>query len=254
MSLRARLRIAIFGLALTIVLISSVFALNNLLRDSFGSYDQRAELLADGVNAYIQGRFAVDEAGRVHVTPEQLSLDLLLHKVLERTVQSSPSFHGLVLIDKQVGPLVQAGTISPSAVAWKQLPFWQKVNLVFGPDRDIVFENQLPGGGLRLALQISTASIRAVVAPRVVEWSLISAGALAITTFLGVLVSNFVARSLERLSSDVERLSSEMDREGEETRFESPELADLQEKLRMLADRYRGARRDAAHLRSNIDQ
>jgi signal transduction histidine kinase len=256
MSLRARLRIAIFGLCFAIVLGGVVLGVHNVLRESFQFYDTKFAILASQVEAYIQGRFSTDERGTVQTSPEHLRKDRVLARMLDRTVRKAPDFIAVELRDPAEGTLLSAGTIPEKLLPWGGLALWEKARAVIWPEHDALFETELPTrSGLRMRARLSMAAVREHLTPQITELSVLSLGALLLTAALAALVSNSVARSLERLTHDVDRWTTEEAPSDESTLvFESPELADLQKKLRKLAHEYRGIREHAAHLRLNFDQ
>lgn len=251
MSLRKRLRIAIIGLVLAIGLGASVLGVHNLLDDRFSAYEERSELIAGQVYAYIQGRFAVDETRTAEVSPSLLQRDQVLARVLRRTVD--PLITALALVDANGSVIASAGDWSGAVEPWPTV-FWRKTLRVWRPGSDALMVHHLPGGSsLMLRTRLSTQAVRKVLKPQLTQLTVISLGALALSCLLAVLVSNLVGRSIERLAKDVERLSAGETSESEPF-FESVELADLQRKLRALADQYHGARTDAALLRLDIDK
>jgi signal transduction histidine kinase len=257
MSLRARLRIAIFGLCFAIVLGGVVVGVHTVLRESFGFYDSKFEILASQVESYIQGRFSVDERGNVQTSPEHLRKDAVLARMLNRTVSTADDFIAVELIDPSEGTLLTAGPMQQELLPWRNLALWQKARAVLWPSQDAAFETDLPAqSGLRMRARLSMAAVRTHLTPQITELSLLSLGALVLTAALAALVSNSVARSLERLTHDVERWTADEAPSPDESTlvFESRELADLQKKLRKLAHEYRGIREHAAHLRLNFDQ
>ena len=108
---------------------------------------------------------------------------------------------------------------------------------------------------LTVKVVFSAVLLRNKMKPGLYTLALVSAGALAGSLLLSVLLSNLALASLDRIGQTIDKIASgELDRALPVPARQTPELAVVQSKLNLLGEQYRGARKDALQLRSGIEQ
>jgi PAS domain S-box-containing protein len=97
--------------------------------------------------------------------------------------------------------------------------------------------------------------IRRDVEPAFNVLELALAASLFIAIFLGSVLPNVVLGPLGRMSEKIDSiLSGQLRESAQPAQRESPEFADVQSKLSVLGEQFRGAKQDALELRGNVEQ
>ena len=276
MSLKARLRIAILGLVVGIVLALSLLNLQSSVEETFNDALERAELTAQQVKTFIVERIPEQAARRgdtqksfddtKQIWYDVVRNDKILPRILERSMTNSTFVIEIAVTDES-GRILAASTPElrgtgmgnqRSFADWKQRGFWFRLRDVLNTSEDYLITlpmaaPQQKNPVLTVNVLVSAVLLRQELVPQLRQLGALSGISLLLSAFLAVLVSNLVARSFEQVSSDIDKISK-----GELTRsepeFPSTELAGVQAKLAVLGQEYYGVRQDAITLKQNIDQ
>ena len=275
MSLRTRLRIAIITLvALVVTGLSSLYLLD-FTHAAFKNTSDRARLIADDVKGYVLDRFdqalrqqpaSLDEYKKAWT--EIVKTDPLIANMLQRTRATAYTV-GNVAIAGEDGTILAAS--DPSTIGGKapstteievvQSNRWQEaVSELFRLRRGFAFVLPLgvpnqPKPIFTIAVMIDSVFLRHALFPAFQNLGFAFVSALAVSMFLGFWLPNLVLRPLERLSRKIDLIrTGEFASAGPAEQKESREFADVQSKLNLLGQQFRGAREDAVTMRGNIDR
>ncbi|HUS05137.1 MAG TPA: histidine kinase dimerization/phospho-acceptor domain-containing protein, partial [Bryobacteraceae bacterium] len=278
MTLKARLRISILALVLTIVLALSALNLHNTIDESFSNAEERAQLIAEQVKSYtlerIRERAALvetnspaDLASRKNLWYKIVREDRVLPRILEKTMSSSSGVIEILLVSEdgnilaasspgRAGQQFQQSTLMSE---WLHQGLWQRLFQVFRSSRDYVVTAPLgvpqqTNPVLSVKVFVSSVLLRDAIEPKLRELGVFSFVSLLLCGVLAILVSNLVSGSLERISRNIELITKGDVGKAEADSFESKEFADVHSKLTSLGQQFYGAKQDALNLRSNINQ
>lgn len=278
MSLKARLRIAILGLVVPIVLAISILYLQSAIAEGLEDAGARAELIASHVRSHVLDRIAERLAQRTPPLPpgtplaEQKQLwyaivrdDAPLARMLEKMVSSSSSVIEIMVSDEQ-GRILASSIASrtssaamnlPEYEVWQRGKPWRALREVLTRNRDYATSVALGLAGetdpvLTVRVVLSSVLLRQRIEPQLRKIAALLLGALGVSVFLAFVVSNLVSTSVRRIGRNIELISAGEAGTEEPYQFESKDLIDLQSKLALLGKKYTGFREDAANLRSNI--
>ncbi len=97
--------------------------------------------------------------------------------------------------------------------------------------------------------------VRSDIEPALKSLALAFGAALFIGVFLGSVLPNLVLDPVGRMSQTIDSiLAGQFETEPARSQREAREFADVQSKLSVLGQQFRGAKRDASEMRSNIEQ
>jgi signal transduction histidine kinase len=278
MSLKARLRIAILALVTFVVVAMSLLYLYDFTKGAFSDASSRAQLIADQVKGWLLDRLDGQVAARgqrpsslndwKQAWTEIVRSDPSVTDMLKRTLADAELVLAIVVTDEQ-GKVLAA---SNPALVDKAAPppedfrdvergFWLR-NLwdLMTRREDYAMTRPLGVEGHEQVLFKVTVIVRSVLLKHAVEpalnnLSLAFAASLFIAIFLGSVLPNVVLDPLQRVSRSIDLIrTGEFDTATLPARRESREFADVHSKLNLLGAQYRGAKQDAHHLRSNIEQ
>lgn len=278
MSLRTRLRIAIVTLAALIVIALSVLYLLDFTHAAFKNTSDRAQLIANDVKGYVLDRFdqvlrqqpaqptSLDEYKKAW--SDIVRTDPAIAVMLQRTRAAAYTV-GNVAIAGEDGVILAAS--DPSTVGGKA-PSTAEIDVVqsnrwrealaellhlrrgFAFVLPLGVPNQ-PKPIFTIAVMIDSVFLRHALLPAFQNLGYAFIGALAVSMFLGFWLPNLVLRPLERLSRKIDLIrAGEFSPAGPPEQKESREFADVQSKLNLLGQQFRGAREDAVTMRGNIDR
>jgi signal transduction histidine kinase len=276
MSLKSRLRIAILGLVVGIVLALSLLNLQSSVEETFSDAIERAELTAQQVKTFVIERIPEQVALRSqgpqlpedtrNIWYEVVRTDKIIPRILERSMTNSAFVIEIAITDNQ-GRILAGSTpelagsnlgVQRSLADWRHRGFWFRLHDVLNTSHDYLITkpvgfSQQTTPVLTINVLVSSVLLRQELVPQLRQLCILSGISLLLSAFLAVLVSNLVARSFEQLSTDIDRIAK-----GDLTRtdpeFLSPEMADVQAKLAVLGQDYHGIRQDAIALKQSVDQ
>jgi signal transduction histidine kinase len=280
MSLKARLRI--FVVALMVSVVSALSAVNLYYLTASQSEDalKRVDMSAQQVKNFVirrVGERAADRQPEPRTFDEMKALwaeiirdDEELQQLLQSTLANSVAIVEILVADES-GVILADSTESRvgdktydlrNFEQWvKQKSPWGKLVEIFSYRQDyqrlipLGAENQ-PGARPLFTIKVITSSVflRKMIEPQVQFLAIIFLAALLLSTLLAVVVSNLALRPLAAIGLQIEKISR-----GE---FKAPfpadggakEYAAVQSKLNLLGQQFRGAKEDVMQLRSNIEQ
>lgn len=274
MSLRVRLRIAIVVLVTLVVFAMSALYLYDFTRLSFRSAFDRADVVADEVNGNLISRLnvrggsapfaSIDEMSRSWT--ETVRTDSDISQMLQRMLANAPLVLAVRITDEN-GKVLAASdpksvdTTPPAANDFQdiQKEYWF-VNLWrlirrsedYGTTRTLGVANRTL---FKVSVIIKSDFVRSDVEPLLANLGLAFAAALVIAVFLGSVLPNVVLDPIGRMSHRIDSILAGKDDPGEiQSPRETREFADVQSKLSILGEQFRGAKEDAMELRSNVEQ
>jgi PAS domain S-box-containing protein len=280
MSLKLRLRLAIVGLVVTMVLVLSFFDLRTLAETVLTNLDERASMVAGETAGLVLYRINQD-AAQAGPAPDPAALrrrwedavrtDPLLRQILRQMLQSSQAIlevrvlnaEGTVLCAVASRDVERTGHL-PDYEAWRKSPLWSRLRDAWRGHQDyaltvplgVLSRNAPPA--MRVEVVISSVLIRNMLTPPLLHLALVSFLALLGSLGLAVLVTLFVSRPLERVARQIDRLaagnspaSSAPKEQG--SRLAAREFQAMESKLAVLGQQYRGVQADATQLRSNLE-
>ena len=280
MSLRTRLRISIVALAAIVVIALSSLYVYDFTRISFEDAQSRAKLLASGVRGYVLEHVNEDMNARnehastldefKNYSTEILRTDPRILINLRRTRASASDVldvqitdaHGTIVAGCNEAIIGHPATFAHDFESLHSRNAFRNLWDLFNRSEDyatslpvtILGQTQLTPPVFFVRVIIQSLLLRRALAPSFLK---IGAGfmiSLAVAMFLAALVPNLVLTPLERVSRSIERISAGEPLEVTAAPGEVREFADVQSKLSILGQQYRGAKQDALALRTNIEQ
>lgn len=276
MSLKARLRIAIIALVTLVVLGLSLLDLSDLTRAQFANAASKSQFIARIVRDYVVERVNQQPALNRGETPAEaeerwtatIRTDPRLQAMLLRSTGSDPMVLTINIAD-QHGAILAASNPAFTGSTLHQFPSLTErsqhspVELLWSVTRKREnFETRLPVGfGDKTVFTISVVMqslfLRTSILPALEHLGYILLIALLAAVSLAAALPYIVLRPLERFSRQID-LIRKGESGGKDTgpgeHWETREFADVQSKLNLLGQQFSGAKRDAAELRTNIDQ
>ncbi|HYO81004.1 MAG TPA: hypothetical protein VES20_06365, partial [Bryobacteraceae bacterium] len=266
LSMMARLRISILGLVTVIVLALCVLHVHGVLKRTFDDVGERAQTLAEQVNACVIETVRRNPPGTNWKST--LADDPFLTRLLEKSLSRSSAIVDIRVLDRDNRVLAAAdhsaiGTVVAESgrpwSQWNQQNLFRQVSDLAGSNQDFWIDAPIAEAGsaqtlLNVRVLLSPALMRAEMEPELYGLLLFSAGALAISVLLSVIVSRLVGDSLARLSEQIDLIAQGNLGGLEDEHFESPELVDIESKLWWLGRQYTGARSDILQLRNSVEQ
>lgn len=278
LSLKLRLRLAI--LALIVLAVSAVSALNlhRLAETRFQDFAQRAQMAAQQIKTFLiyrvrdlaarrePGPASLEEA--IALWEQMVREDVDLAAMLDSTVAGARVVVE-ILITGRDGTVLAASNRSrigarhhplPDLSVWDTRSPWQKLREVFSrrEDYQTTVALGLPGQPepvFTIHVVVSSILLRDALVPQLTGIALIFAASLALSVALAVTVSNWSLRPLARISEAIEQITrGEYRPATADGPPEAIEVAAVRSKLDLLGEQFRGAREDAVQLRSNIER
>jgi signal transduction histidine kinase len=277
MSLKTRLRISIVTLVTLLVLAQCVISLRIAAEDKFRDAMERSQSILEQARHLVLVRVN-EQAAAARPAPRTMAeskalwqsivaRDEALASLLTKVVASSSAVVEVLVCDDQGAVLASSSPMAnrrtdylalPNFVEWAKRPVWERLWEVFTETRDYALVETLgvPGQSiLTIRVVISSVLLAVSIKPQVTSLALVSSLSLLASVLLAYLFSNVVLQSLERLSRRIESITTGKPEPGKAPAArEAKEFADMQSKLDMLSQQFRGAREDVSQLRSNIER
>ena len=281
MSLRTRLRIAIVALAAIVVVGLTALYLWDFTRLAFDGAQLRAQIIGKDVRDYVSERVGetVRERGLRPATSDEfrdIASGVIRDdpRIAKKLLESSLKDKAVLSIEILAQGTGLAASNPASAGAGGESPTYDFEELgrrnAFLNLFDLFFRRQdyaasvpfsVVGGSGRARPDFTVKVIlQSLLLGRVLEPAFYRVmfgffGSLAGAMFLALLLPNLFLTPLERVTKRIESISA--DDAGEPTpapRGESREFANVQSKLSILGQQFRGAKQDAQDLRRNVEQ
>ena len=250
LTLRNRLRISIFALVVTVVFALSVLNLQSSVQERFADADERAQLVASQVANFLNRETASETAIAGSVLSQMLERSSIYSSVVSEILVTDGNNRIVASSSRGRTGDLAARRVSFSDIRKRQT--WASLFQVLRSREDYIVTSPV-GAHLKAEVVVSSALLRADLVPELRQLLVVALVSILLSGLLGIVISDMVGGSLERIGRDIERISTGESKElGEE--FASAELSSLQVKLSLLGKQYRGAREDAATLRTNIEQ
>jgi signal transduction histidine kinase len=277
MSLKARLRISIVALVVSVVLALSALNLYSVATAKFGDLTERATATAQQVQTMLVQRLAQQTAELpAPVTLEEtkaqwtgiVERDQQLAALLEDTLASSRTILEIQVVGETGRILASSDPAGagarakplPSLANWSGEGQWRQLLDLFRSQQDYavvmplgVAEQAAPVFQIRVIY--SSVLLRNTLTPLIQQLGIALSISFLAAVSLAVLASNIAFRPLARVRDAIDRIAR-----GESPLLASPgreepkEVAALDSKLQVLGQQFRGARQDAVELRGNIEQ
>ena len=274
MTLKTRLRIAIIVLVTVVVIGMSALYLYDFARLSFRSAFDRANVVADEVNGNLISRLnvrgdglgfaSIDEMDKAWV--ETVRTDPAITTMLQRMLANAPLVLAVRITDEH-GKVLAASdpnsvdTTPPDVNDFQDIQkdywfvnLWRLVRRSenYGTTRTLGVANRTL---FRVSVIIKSDFVRSDVEPLLMNLGAAFGTALLIAVFLGSVLPNVVLDPLGRMSTRIDSiLAGRFDIGAATSLRESREFADVQTKLNLLGEQFRGAKQDAMELRSTVEQ
>lgn len=290
MSLKTRLRIAIVVLMSAVVIALSALYLHAFLEAAFSNAYDRANLIGSEVKVSLSQDLAERQA-QTNPAPANLAEEI---QFLTKTVKEDPAITTMLLralqnsnvvveiyIAGEDGHVLAAtnpahlGMSSPS-LRIPSFEEWQHQNplitlkdlltvmkdyelsipLTIGAGDtggDHAGENQKPI--FTITVLLSSVLMRTTMAPYLNNLAFVFASSLFVSIVMALFLPNLVLDPLARISQKIDLIATDQFQiPAVPATRESKEFADVQVKLNLLGQQYRGARQNANELRSNVQQ
>ncbi len=276
MSLKARLRIAIVALVTLVVIAMSALYLYDFTRVTFRSAFDRADVVADEINGYLIDRLnvATTPGAASSATVEQLKeswtetirTDPRVSRRLLQTLADAKLVLSIRVTDTQgkvlaaSDPRLKGATPTPArdfrdlqngywfANLWRLMSRSEN----YSTTRTLGVDNQ---PFFLIEVVIRSDFVRNDIEPALNSLALAFGAALFIGVFLGSVLPNVVLDPVGRMSQTIDSiLAGQFEGVSAVAQRETREFADVQSKLSVLGEQFRGAKRDALELRSNVEQ
>jgi signal transduction histidine kinase len=274
MSLRARLRLAIVTFVTIVVVAVSAVYLYGFTRAAFEAAYARSQFISDQVKGYVLER--IDDQMKNRSAPpasvselktawtEIVRTDPAIPAMLERTLANADVVMNISIAGEDGHILATSNPYVPAQVKdFDSLSHsnWF-VNLWDLETRREDYSTTLPLGipeqkqpVFNITVVIRSLLLSHALEPVFRDLAVAFAVALLTAAFLSSFLPSLALGPLERVSRNIDLIrTGEFDAAGRPARGESPEFADVQAKLSLLGQQFRGAREDALDLRSNIEQ
>jgi len=276
MSLKARLRIAIVALVALVVIAMSALYLYAFTNTTVIGATERADFIATEIKGnlvdYLQRETAarglhpatLDESKQVWT--DIIRGDTKVTDMLKRTWGDAKLVAEILVTDENGQVLATSGPSSPGVTL---APVYGLKDLEdrswIANLRDLMtrredYASTLPIGisgkvVFNITVLIKSVFIRHDVAPTLKTLGLTFASALFIAIFLGSVLPTLMLNPLERVARNIDLIrAGNFDSSTLPLQREASEFAEVQSKLHLLGEQYRGARQDALELRSNVEQ
>src|SRR5258708_3178584 len=274
MSLRARLRLAVVTFVTIVVLAVSALYLYDFTRAAFEAAETHARLIADQVKGYVLERIddgmAAREAPPASVSElksawtEIVRTDPAIAAMLQRTLANTDVVVNISIAGEDGAILATSNSFVPAPVEDFQSlgrTNWF-ANLWDLETRREDYSTTLPLGipaqkqpVFNIRVIMRSVLLSHALRPAFANLAVAFAVALLIAAFLASFLPPLTLGPLQRVSRNIDLIrTGEFEAAGRPPPRESREFADVQAKLSLLGQQFRGAREDALDLRSNIEQ
>jgi signal transduction histidine kinase len=275
MSLKARFRIAIVALTVTIVIGMSALSVHGFIQDSFDRTAEVAEAIASGVQSSTLETLKI-RASDLATPPANLEdakifwlqtveHDPAIKDVLVRALGSWHQIAEVFLTDNSGRMRVTSGSklgTRPAAGAvdfeqWKKRSLLGNIRQVFFQSEDTEFVRTLGAAKqpvLKIHVVISSLFLRNSLKPNLEKLGQLSLAALLISVALALVLPSLVVDPLERLTERIDQMAAGSPVRAKPLVNEAKEFARVHSKLNVLGQQVEGAREDASELRSNVAQ
>jgi len=280
MSLKARIRTSIVALVAGIVIILSLVHLNNSAQWLFTDVLSRSEMITQQVRGFLTQRVNERTAALEHpprnydelkklwtrLVADDPALADLLQQMMAKTISIvEVSVHdstGKLIASSDPERLVRRRRILPSLEdGTGKRPGRSLPDLLSASSRTMCHACRLGFPNTQetvftIDAIVSPVLLRFAVVPQVRDVAVLSRWVDIILSMAAVgRFSNVMLRPLARISAAIDRIASgESVVEVEQPSRESREFAEVQSKLDLLGQQFRGARQDAVGLRTNMQQ
>jgi signal transduction histidine kinase len=278
MSLRTRLRLAIVALVTVVVVAMAGLYLHGFTGLAFQAAASRADLIANQIKGYIlevidkqvlargSNPSTIEQSKRIWT--EIIKTDPYIRGLLQRTAANADVVlsiyvsgeDGKILVASSPYLVGMAAPAKPSFRELQQRPTFQNLWELFTRREDYVTTLPLGVAQQRLPIFAITVVIRSVLLenalrPAFRNLGLVFVGSLLIALILAFFLPNVVLSPLERLSQRIDQIrTGEIEVKPLNINREAREFADVQSKLSLLGQQFRGAKQDAIELRNNIEE
>jgi hypothetical protein len=281
MSLKSRLRISIVTLVTLLVIAQSVVSLRFAAEDKFGDALDRSQAIAEQVRHLVLQRVN-EQARSVEQPPSTMEeMRVLWHRLVEddvalpdlliKTAANASAVIEIMVCDDS--GLILASSLPkrqrltyeslPDLSIWLKRPLWDRLAdvLVGSQAKDYAIVQPIGVIGqqrpiLNIRVVVSSVLVRRAILPHVQTLAAVSLLSLIASILLAYLFTNVLLRSLDRLSQRIESIAT-----GEYIppanpgpQKEAKEFVDMQSKLDVLSQQFRGAREDMVQLRGNMER
>ena len=278
MSLRTRLRIAIVTLAAVVVIALSGLYLVDFTRAAFQNATDTARNIAGDVKGYALDRFDQVLKGQPS-PPDSLAAyeqawtkivrtDPYISAMLQRSRATAYMVVNVAIAgeDGKILAASDAATVGSDAPTPADIDVmdgtrrFEAISQLFRLSRNYAFLLPLgvPGQSkpvFTIVVVVESLFLRHSLEPALRTLAAVFAVALLVAMLMGFILPNLVLRPLERVSRKIDEIRTGQFAPAESSPpGESREFADVQSKLNLLGQQFRGARQDALTLRGNIDQ
>src|SRR5580704_1220763 len=278
MSLKARLRIAIVALVALVVIAMSALYLYDFTKMTFNGAAERADQVAKEVKGSLLDHLKRETAARgLHpvstdewkqVWTEIIRTDPNVTDMLKRNLGDSKLVAAILVSDDRnrilaaSGPAPQGAVLAPvhDFQELKDRNWIDNLRDLMTRREDYATTLSIGFSGSTQALFNITVLVQSVfvkhdVAPTLKILGLTFGSSLFIAIFLGSVLPSLMLNPLERVARNIDLIrAGEFETSVLPLQRESIEFAAVQSKLSLLGEQYRGARKDALELRSNVQQ
>ena len=277
MSLKTRLRISIVTLVTLLVFAQCVISLRIAAEDKFRDALERSQSILEQARHLVLVRVN-EQAAAARPAPRTVAeskalwqstveKDEALSSLLIKVIASSNAVVEVLVCDDAGRILASSSPLEnrrqdylglPDFVQWGTRPVWERLFEIFTETHDYALVESLgvPGQSiLTIRVVVSSVLLGASIKPQVTSLAMVSSLSLLASILVAYLFSNVVLRSLDRLSRRIESITAgKPDAAKGPPGKEAKEFADMQSKLDLLSQQFRGAREDVSQLRSNIER
>ncbi|MDQ6758453.1 MAG: ATP-binding protein [Acidobacteriota bacterium] len=278
MSLRTRLRVSILSLVAIVVVAMSALYLYGFTGLAFEAAASRADLIANQIKGYILEMIdkqvltrggnpaSIDESKRIWT--EIVKTDPYVRGLLRRTAANADVVLSIYVAGEDGRILVASspylvGMPAPNKLSFREVqqrhPF-QNLWDLFKKRED--YTTTLPLGVAQqsrpvfaITVVIRSVLLEKALRPAFRNLALVFLGSLLIALILAFFLPNVVLSPLERVSQRIDQIrTGEMEVKPLNISGEAREFKDVQTKLSLLGQQFRGAKQDAIELRNNIEE
>ena len=278
MSLRERLRISIVAFVVIVVVAISALYLYDFTRLTFEAAGVLADKVADQVRGYVLERIDQETKARnahpasleesKRLWSEILERDPNVAAMLRRTLASADVVVNITITGES-GRILAAssayllGAPPPPMESFKKLQqqnwflnLWDLLN------KSEDYSSTLPLGVpqqkqpvFNITVVIRSVLLRHAIEPALRGLSFAFSLSLGVAIVLGWVLPNIVLGPLERIGRNIDLIrAGQFEPAPASPQRETREFADVQSKLNLLGQQFRGAKQDAIELRSNVEQ
>ena len=279
MSLRTRLRVAIVLLMSAVVIALSAMYLKAFLEAAFGNAFERGSLIGGQVKSALLQELT-DREAKVVPRPTDLTEEIRLWSqiveeepavltMLRRTLENSSVVVEISIAGEDGRILASTNpahlNLPRESLHIPNFEQWQRQNPVVTL-RDLFTKRRDYGLTVPLGVPdhfrpiftidvlISSVLMRSAMSPYLNNLAAVFVSSLLVSVIMALFLPNVVLDPLARISRKIDAIATDQFPIPAGAEHESKEFADVQSKLNLLGQQYRGAKRNASELRSNIQQ